>query len=394
LLELAPKSKHAPAVYRTLETQLEMRLADEQARTLRRSLPPISERAGTRYRLGDRLVSGFCSNDYLGFGDTEFSRKERTGSTASRLICGDLPCHRTLEARLAKIVGYPDAVLFPSGFQLNVSVPACLIEPDNLVFSDQLNHASIIDGLRLARVRPTILPHRSPPPIPTADTLNWWFSESVFSMDGDHVRPDRMSQHLSNGGLVYLDEAHTFGLFPKQLTFSAARNLQPTVLVGTFGKALACAGAFVASSKLVCQWIRTHARGMVFTTGTSPLVVQAIDQALDLVLGPEGESRRKKLQENLDHLTSELGLPRRDTPIIPLFVGENHKALEISHELLERGLHVQAIRPPTVPKGASRLRLTLSAGHEATQIDVLASSLTRVFSDHGLELLTQVPTAL
>ncbi|MGB1277171.1 MAG: aminotransferase class I/II-fold pyridoxal phosphate-dependent enzyme, partial [Nannocystaceae bacterium] len=314
-----------------------------------------------------------------------------TGSTASRLICGDLPCHRALEKRLATIVGYPDAVLFPSGFQLNVGIPACLIQPDHQVFSDQLNHASIIDGLRLARVKSTILPHRSAPPLPTPEALSWWFSESAFSMDGDHVDPDRMQRHLSAGGLAYLDEAHTFGLFPGQLTFSAAHNLHPTVLVGTFGKALACAGAFVASSKLVCQWIRTHARGMVFSTGTSPLVVRAIDQALDIVLGPEGESRRSKLQENLDHLTSELQIRPRQTPIIPLFVGTNQKALEVSGELLARGLHVQAIRPPTVPKGASRLRLTMSAGHDAKQIDVLASSLTQVFAKHGLDLLTEVP---
>lgn len=393
MLELAGKSKHPSRVSLSLlERRIEQKIALERSHNLARALPKISERQGVYYKLGDQRVVGFCSNDYLGLAETlRIPNPAECGSTASRLICGNLPAHRALEQRLAHLVGYPDAVLFPSGFQLNTSVPACVVGDGDRVFSDRLNHASIIDGLRLSRSEKTILPHRAAPPEPSASALSWWFSESAFSMDGDYAPAKKMYRHLNCGGLVYLDEAHSFGLH-KNLTWSADHNLRPTLLVGTFGKALGCAGAFVASTNMICEWIRTHSRGIVFSTGTSPLLLAAIDQALSIVTSDEGDELRAHLANNLARLCEGLGLPPRSCPIVPLVVGNNRDALAISRELLERGFHVQAIRPPTVPRGASRLRLTVCATHKPDQIDALTSSLHEVFARRNLELRTTVPT--
>lgn len=209
-------------------------------------------------------------------------------------------------------------------------------------------------------------------------------------MDGDTVLPNYVYQHVAQGGLVYLDEAHSLGLYEKHLTFSGHHNVCPTLLVGTCGKALGCAGAFVASSRLICQWIRTHARGMVFSTGVSPHLIAAIQCALDLVLGCEGQKRRAQLRENLHRLSRGLGIEPRVTPIIPLIVGSNEDALTLSRALSDRGFHVQAIRPPTVPHGASRLRLTISASHLPEQIDALTKNIRELFGARKLPICTRV----
>ncbi len=365
-----------------LDARLRQRLAALDAQGLRRELPEIRDRQGVTYRLGDREVVGFCSNDYLGLADASEPAPGPAGAASSRLICGDLELHRQAERRLAALARAEDAVLFPSGFQLNVGVLPALLSSEDVVFSDALNHASLIDGLRLSRARREILPHREAPPRDRAlprGGHRWWVTESVFSMDGDAARPDALRQAVDDSFCVYVDDAHGFGLQPGGAGWPAAHDVQPTIYVGTLSKALGCAGAFVAASSTVCTWLRTRARSFVFSTGTSPRVVASVLSGLDVLTGPEGERARHRLQANLAHLGSELGLPQVPrSPIVPIVLGSNERAVSVASALLERGYHVQAIRPPTVPVGAARLRLTLSAAHTSEQIDGLIAALRDV----------------
>lgn len=370
-----------------------LRLAELDAAGLLRRPPAVAQRCGVGYELDGRSVVGLCSNDYLGLAaepGLASGPASRTGAGASRLVCGDLPGHRELEARLAAWVGAEDAVLFPSGFQLNVGVLPALLEPNDLVDSDALNHASLIDGMRLAPVRPHVLAHgEAPSPRPAhADAVHWWITESIFSMDGDRLDPEAARRHLARGGSMYVDEAHALGTFGGGRGWLGHHDIRPTALVGTLGKALGCAGAFLAASSPLCALVRNRARSFVFTTGTSPLLVAGIARALAWVAGPEGERRRERLWSNVRRLARALAPEDVDppSPIFPVLVGDNDRAVWVASRLLELGWHVQAIRPPTVPTGTARLRVTVSAGHEPAQLDAFAEDLRRVLVQADLPL--------
>ena len=368
------------ATMNPLDRRLRTHLDALERAGLSRSPPLITARDGVRYRIQDRPVVGFCSNDYLGLSNhPSFAELPHVGSgaTASRLVCGDLPEHRRVEARLAELAGTESAVLFPSGFQLNVGVLPALIEPTDSVASDALNHASLIDGLRLTRAQIDVLPHGTAPSSRGDDALSWWVTEALFSMDGDYANATSLGAHLEAGGALYLDEAHSFGLFSvggRPTGFAGRHDLKPTVLVGTLGKAFGCAGAFVAASALSCRWIRACARSFVFSTGPSPTSTAQVEHAIDLLTGPEGDLRRQRLWTNIDRLAGHLGVAPR-SPIFRIIIGENQAAMALSAALLERGWHVQAIRPPTVPRGTARLRITMTASHDAAQIDAFAADL-------------------
>lgn len=366
------------------------RLAELGAAGLLRRLPSIQARRGVEYSVDGRRVVGLCSNDYLGLASDRRLHVESSeaGAGASRLICGDLPVHRALEARLAAWVGTPDAVLFPSGFQLNVGVLPALLEAGDRVDSDVLNHASLIDGMRLARAKPHILDHgRAPTPGPVESTaVHWWITESIFSMDGDTLDPAAARAHLDRGASLYVDEAHALGLFDGGRGFTGHHRIAPTITVGTLSKALGCAGAFVAASEALCALIRNRARSFVFSTGISPAVVGQIERSLDLVTSDEGQRRRERLWANARHLAAALGLGSAPSPIFPVLIGDNAQAVSIAAALLERGFHVQAIRPPTVPAGTARLRLTVSAAHDRAQLESLAAALRQLLERASLPL--------
>lgn len=362
----------------SLDRRLLGQLAEQAHLGLARTPPIISQRQGVRYRLGDHQVVGFCSNDYLGLANHSLLSKPLmapSGATASRLVCGDLPEHRSIELRLAKLARAEDAVLFPSGFQLNVSVLAALIQPSDLVHSDALNHASLIDGLRLSRANVQILPHGQ---APEPKSMAWWITEALFSMDGDYADPVALRAHLAADGCLYLDEAHSFGLFTDDghaTGLAGAHGITPTALIATLGKSFGCAGAFVAASATVCKWIRATARSFVFSTGTSPLLATQLHQALNLVEGPEGQLQRERLWANVEQFAVQFGVPNPHSPIFRLLLSSNSAAIDLSTRLLHRGWHVQAIRPPTVPHGTSRLRITITAAHEPHQIEAFATDL-------------------
>lgn len=372
-----------------LNERLRRRLDALRDEGLARELPRVERRRGVRYELGGRPVTGFCSNDYLGLADHPLLRpaalaEQPAGATASRLVAGDLPEHRAAERALAALVGSADAVLFPSGFQLNVGALPALIDPDDRVFSDALNHASLIDGLRLARARPTILAHRAAPPPPTGPT--WWITESIFSMDGDTADAAALRDFVAAGGMLYLDEAHSLGLFPGGAGFARAHGIVPALLMGGLGKAFGLAGAFAAGSVEVCTWLRTRARSFVFSTGNAPALAHQATVAAGLIAGPEGDARRARLWANARVLADELGQPPPVSPIFPVHVGPNELAVRLSRALLDRGWHVQAIRPPTVPAGSARLRITVTADHEPDQIRGLTADLRLLLQQLGVSL--------
>jgi 7-keto-8-aminopelargonate synthetase-like enzyme len=378
-----------------VERRTAEKLARLAAQGLDRRPPSISARDGVRYRVDGTPVIGLCSNDYLGLADTRGSATV-TGSGGSRLICGDLEAHRELEARLAALAGTDDAVLFPSGYQLNAGVLPALVEPGDTVYSDALNHASLIDGLRLARASVEILEHLAPPPPPPRardaassddrDATAWWITESTFSMDGDVMSMPALAEHLANGGASYVDEAHAIGLYEHGRGLLARHDITPTLLVAPLGKAFGVAGAFVAASDDVCRWIRSRARSFVFSTGTSPVVTAAIARALDIVCGDRGDELRDRLWRNARLLAELLGTCDACSPIFPVIVGRNHDAIAIADELRLRGWHVQAIRPPTVPEGTARLRVTVTSGHDEAMLVAFVDALREVLARHDLPL--------
>jgi 8-amino-7-oxononanoate synthase len=271
-----------------------------------------------------------------------------------------------------------------------VGVLPALLEPVDLVDSDALNHASLIDGMRLGPVRPTILAHgHAPSPRPArADAVHWWITESIFSMDGDRLDPEAARGHLGRGAAMYVDEAHALGLFEGGRGWLGHHDVRPTVLVGTLSKAFGCAGAFLAASRPLCALVRNRARSFVFSTGTSPVLVASIARALERVAGPEGDERRERLWSNVRHLARALELQESDppSPIFPVLVGDNDRAVSLASRLLALGWHVQAIRPPTVPAGTARLRLTVTAAHEPAALDAFAEDLRRVLEQAELPL--------
>jgi len=381
-----------PSAPVTLDHALQARLQELARDGLDRSLPAVSHRVGTRYRLGDCEVLGFCGNDYLGFGAEDAAPQAALpGATASRLVAGDLTFHRDAERDLADLVGYPDAVLFPSGFQLNVGVLPCLLEEGTTAYSDALNHASLIDGMRLARATIHRLAHRAAPP-PVHSAPAWWICESLYSMDGDFAPIEPLHAFAAAGGNLYIDDAHALGLYPQGRGILASHGLRPTVYVGTLGKAFGAAGAFVAGSQTVCHWIRTRARSFVYSTGTWPGLAEHLRAMIPRIRGPEGDERRARLWENIAHFTQGMNLSRpQPSPIFPFLVGTNAKAVTISATLIARGIHVQPIRPPTVPEGTARLRVTMTATHSPAEIECLIATLSSVLADHGLLARDCVP---
>jgi 8-amino-7-oxononanoate synthase len=341
---------------------------------------------------GDVEVISFASNDYLGLSThpevVGAARRalERwgAGSGASRLVTGTRPVHGELEAALARWKGTEAAVCFPTGFAANLGVLSTLAGPEVAVFSDELNHASIIDGCRLCRAHVTIYRHRDlehlagllasasarrQPALVVTDT--------VFSMDGDAVRLDDLVELCArHGALLVLDEAHgVLGPHPRDRPHREAGA--PVVRVGTLSKTLGSMGGFVAAHRDVVDLLVNRSRPYIFSTALSPADAAAALAALRIVCSAEGERLVARLAGLVGRI-SEAGLaaPDHPSPIVPVVAGEEAHALEASASLLEQGLWVPAIRPPTVPVGTSRLRVTLSAAHRDADVERLVDALT------------------
>jgi 8-amino-7-oxononanoate synthase len=327
-------------------------------------------------------VSGLslASNDYLGLAGTG-------GAGASRLIAGERPAHGHLEHLLSRWLDVPQTLLFSSGYAANVGALSALVQPGDCVVSDVLNHASIIDGTRLARAKVIITPHLDARAVAAAledqrgATRRWVVTETYFSMDADSpdLRVLRSVCDEHQAGLI-VDEAHALGVFgPDGRGLCADAGIEPDVLVGTLGKAFGASGAFVAGCRDLIEWLWNRARSHVFSTGMSPTVAATAAANLSAsIADPSLRARAIDLGERLRHGLRALGADvRGHGPIVPWVVGDEARALAVAEELRRQHIHVVAIRPPTVPRGTCRIRFGVTARHTEDDVDGVIRIVSR-----------------
>jgi 8-amino-7-oxononanoate synthase len=373
------------------EVRTELR-ALEEAQLLR--VPRVLEgRQGTKVVIDGVEVTSFASNDYLGLaGDPRLARaaassleEHGVGVGASRLIVGNHRAHVALEQAVADWLRCEGVTLFNTGFAANVGVLTSILRAGDVVFSDELNHASIIDGCRLARAEVCVVPHRDLEALERglrerAGRRRVVVSESVFSMDGDVADVRGLDELCRRHEAVFvLDEAHALGVLgPEGRGVAAANGVVPDIVIGTFGKALGTFGAFAASSRSVAQLFWNRARSLVFSTGFPPSIAAASRAAIEIVRGSDGQAKRAYVAALGARLRAKPLDVGGDSAIAPVVIGDAQRTLAIAKQLLEAKLFVAAVRPPTVPRGTSRLRISVSAGHEGSEVDDLRSMLQRV----------------
>lgn len=324
-------------------------------------------------------AASFCSNDYLALAARQ-GPAEACGAGASRLVSGDWPVHLRLEQAAAELVQQSASLAFTSGYAANVGLLSALAGPDDLIVSDALNHASIIDGARLSRARVVVVPHLDSGAVSRALAGRrrgraLVVTESYFSMDADS--PDLVGLRRlcdEHGAALVVDEAHALGVLGAEgRGICADRGVCADAVVGTFGKAFGAAGAFVAGCPALVAWLWNRARSFVFSTGLSPALAAA---ALDGMERARSEPARReqvsrmaaRLREGLGALGAGL---RGYGHVVPWVVGDPGAAMNLSAELRSLGVEVRAIRPPSVPVGTARLRLTVNAGHREGDVDRL-----------------------
>jgi glycine C-acetyltransferase/8-amino-7-oxononanoate synthase len=375
--------------------ELQARLDDLRDRGLYRKLRLISGPQGPRVLLDGKPVLLLCSNNYLGLADhprvrqaaADAAMRWGAGAGASRLVSGNMTIHRRLEDRIAEFKGSEACLLFGSGYLANAGIVSALARDGDVVFSDALNHASIVDGCRLAKARTFVYDHCD------VDHLEWGLREAggrgalivtdgVFSMDGD-VAPLAEIVELAHryDARVMVDDAHGLGaLGPGGRGSVAAAGLEEEVdiVVGTLGKALGSYGAYACTSRTMAKYLINTARSLIFSTALPPPAVAAAGAALDLLL--EEPRRVERLQRNATIMREALvgqgmATGESSTQVIPLVVGEADDAVQVCERALEKGIFAQAIRPPTVPEGSSRLRLAVMASHTRAELQEAAAKL-------------------
>ena len=380
-------------------------LACRRAAGLERRLRCVDGAQDTWIRVEGRRALLLCSNNYLGLASHaalgEAASKAATdfgvGAGASRLISGSMRLHHTLEERLAALKGTEAALLFTSGYQANIGTITALVGPDDAIFSDELNHASIIDGCRLSRARVSVYPHGDVAALEalvacSAARRRLIVTDSIFSMDGD-VAPLAAICEVAerHGAMVMVDEAHATGVVGAHGGgVVEAEGLQDriTVQMGTLGKALGTFGAFVAARRAVIDLLINTARSFIYTTALPPPVVAATLAALH-VIATEPE-RRQRLTDNaallrrgLCQLGLDLGpVPASGLPghIMPVRIGATQETMRLCERLLAAEVFVQGIRPPTVPLGTARLRATVMSTHTLQDIEFAVRQFQHVFS--------------
>ena len=376
---------------------------DDDARAELKRLEGIHRRRGARVvdgapgphiTLDGANVLNLSSNDYLSLaGDARLARAAAaaadeygTGASASRLITGHHRRHVLLERAIGDWLERDGVRVFSSGYAANVGTITTLVGPGDVVFSDQLNHASIVDGCRLSRAEISVFGHRDLGALErglAACTAKrkLVISETLFSMDGD-IADVRALDELCrrHDAALMLDEAHAIGtLGPQGRGVAAAAGVIPDVLVGTCGKALGVSGAFVVSSSAVVELLWNRARSFVFSTAIPPLLCAAIEAGIAIVRSHEGSDRRAGLLENARLVGERLvGTREAVTPIVPVVVGDDALVMQQTSALLAKGIFAQGIRPPTVPEGASRLRVSVCSGHKVDELRAAANAIAEV----------------
>jgi 8-amino-7-oxononanoate synthase len=383
---------------------LEQGLADLDARGLRRRRRVAETPCAAHMNVDGRDIVGFASNDYLGLAAhpqlvaalAEGARRYGAGSGGSHLLGGHSRAHAQLEDDLAAFAGgfvdAPRALFFSTGYLANLATLTTLAGRGTTLFSDALNHASLIDGARLSRADVQIYPHCDTEALDAMleasdSAMKLIVTDAVFSMDGNLAPLEALLALAErHGAWLVVDDAHGFGVLGRQgrgaLAHCALRSPQ-LVYVGTLGKAAGVAGACVIAHETVIEWLVQRARPYIFTTASPPAVAHAVSASLRIIGGEEGDARRAHLAKLIDRtrgiLRKTCWLPvDSHTAVQPLIIGANEAALAVAAELDARGLWVPAIRPPTVPAGTSRLRISLSAAHSHDDLARLESALTQL----------------
>lgn len=383
---------------RGMEAALDEELQALQSAGLRRTLRQVQQRrAGTVLLNGERIAD-FASNDYLGLAaDPRLARAasavlqaEGVGAGAARLISGNHPIHEVLERALARFKGCEQALLFPSGYMANVGAIPALVGPRDVIYSDALSHASLIDGCRLSKATIRVFPHADINALAAlleADRHQFRRAlivvEGIFSMDGDLFPLDELVPLARRfDAWTYVDDAHGTGV----LGASGAGSVehfgmtgQIDVIVGTLGKAMGTSGAYVAGSQRLVDFLTNRARSFIFTTGTPPAIAAATLESLRIV---QVESwRRDAIRARATRLRARLrGAGREasgmsDGHIIPIMIGDPMHTMRLVADMRRRGFLIGGVRPPTVPTGTSRLRISVSAIHPMELVDNLAANL-------------------
>ncbi len=361
------------------------------------------EAAGLRRVLRPPAGIDLSSNDYLGLAAhprlvrrlIEALQHEGCGATASRLLRGHREIFTQVERRFAAWKGTEAALYFGSGYAANLGVLTTFLEPGDVVFSDERNHASLIDGMRLARARRVVFPHRDVEALARAlreePGQKFLVTESLFSMDGDRA-PLREYAALcrETGTALIVDEAHAVGLYGKRgsgLIEEMGVAEDVFLSINTAGKALGVCGAFVAGPAWAIEYLIQRARTFVFSTAPPPALMAALDEALTLL--EEEPFRRVRVRENARRLREQLRevgieVPEEDSPIIPILLGENARAVAVAAALQDEGFDVRAIRPPTVPPGTARLRVSVNIHVDETIASRFVSALAKILKSHAV----------
>ncbi|MDD5058418.1 MAG: 8-amino-7-oxononanoate synthase [Sideroxydans sp.] len=385
-------------------TQLQTELDIRSAQGLLRSRRTLTSPQTTHALVDGKLYLAFCSNDYLGLANhaqliaalQQGAAQWGVGAGAAHLVNGHFGAHHQLEQQLAAFVGKPAALLFSTGYMANLGAVQALVGKGDTVFADKLNHASLNDAMLLSRAETKRYRHGDMAQLAQllAQTTNGRklvITDAVFSMDGD-IAPLRELLALceQHDAWLYVDDAHGFGVLGEHgrgSLFEAPLppgeglgwgNSERIIYMATLGKAAGVSGAFVAAEQVVIDTLINHAHSYVYTTATPPALSVVLAQSLQLIA--QGDALRAHLQQLIAQLRAGLAdlpwqLMPSHTAIQPLLVGDNQAALKLSAALRERGIWVAAIRPPTVPQGTARLRITLSAAHSAADVDQLIVAL-------------------
>jgi 8-amino-7-oxononanoate synthase len=382
-----------------LQGMFKQELSQLEKQHLLRRLVVVESYDGPRITVSGKSLLLMCSNDYLGLSGHPALREAAAiamerygfGSGASRLISGTSALHVELESRIAAFKGAESALLFNSGYAANTGIIPAIAGEGDVILSDSLNHASIIDGCRLSRANAVVYPHKDVDRVESALKKNrnakrtLIVTDGVFSMDGDIAPlPELVMLAEKYGAILMVDDAHATGVIGKtgrgtSEHFGLAGRVH--IQMGTLGKALGSYGAYAAGNRELTEYLMNRARSFIYSTALPPAVCAASLAAFDVV---EREPElRKTLWKNRDRFThglAALGIVpgSSETPIVPVMLGESERALKAADKLFEYGLYATAVRPPSVPEGAARIRVTVTAAHSSDDIDTAVALFDRL----------------
>jgi len=380
-------------------------LASLEEQNLLRLLTPTVPGPGSTVRIGNRLCISFASNDYLGLSRHPelIATGQRSlqefgcGSGASRLMAGSLLPHHEFERDIASFLGSESARLFGSGYLANLAWLSILPQRNDLILADRLIHASLVEGCKISGAQFRLFRHNDMNHLESLLAANrnakrvFVVTEGVFSMEGDLAPlPEVLDLTDRFDARLLLDDAHGFGILGRNgrgtaSHFDVDRRIE--YKMGTLGKAAGLSGAFIAGPDNFIQFLSNRAKTFIYTTAPPPFLSVMAQRSVALI--EAGDSLRARLRENRTRLSSgfqRIGIPvpESPSPIIPVFIGDNRIAAELSRSLLESGLYIPAIRPPTVPSGRARLRISVSALHTAEEIDTCVERIEQLGKDHGI----------